>query len=95
MCLWRTGSDLNQTSSDGSVTSGDESAAGFADLVFSHRYTVASSASVGINAKAMITDTAYFGSEIAHAHLAGFAFGQALAALQGLEHPVRLGFGID
>jgi hypothetical protein len=95
MCPWGTGSELDQTSGDGSVTSSDESAAGFADLVLSHRYTVASFASVGIHAKAMITDAADFGAEVAHAHFAGLAFGQALTALQCLEDPVRLGFGID
>jgi hypothetical protein len=95
MCLWGTGSELDQTSGDGSVTSGDESTAGFADLILSHRYTVASSASVGVHAKAMIADTADFGTEVSYTHFTGFAFGQALAALQGLEYSVRLGFGID
>jgi hypothetical protein len=95
MCLWRTGSELDQASSDGSVTSGDESATGFANLILSHRYTVASSASVGIHAEAMVADTADFGTEIAYTHFTGTAFSQTLATLQGLEYSVRLGFGID
>ena len=95
VCPWRTGSELDQTSSDSSVTGSDEPAAGSTDLVLSHGHTIAGFASVGVHTESMITDPADFGAEVAHAHFAGTALSQRLTALQRFEDLEGLGFGID
>ena len=95
MCPWRTDSDLGQASSDGTITSGHQSTAGLAQLVLGDLHAIARSAAVGIHGKSVITDPAYFGTEVAHAHFASLALGQRLTFLQGLEHTIRLGFGVD
>ena len=95
MCPWRTGSELDQTSSDGSVTSSHQTTAWFAQLILGYRNTIAGLACVGVHSEAMITDPADFSTEIAHAHFAGTALREALTALQCFEHSVGLGFGID
>jgi len=95
LCLWGTGSELGQASSDGSITSGHQPAAGAAHFVLGHSDAVASNAGVGIHGEAMIADTAHFGAEVAYAHFTGSALGQTLPALQRLEDFEGLGFGID